>query len=571
MESVKNLNNKKVLLNPTHIIRLIEQYLIENNLSNTLQVLQQESRVKCNILPSIQEFKNEIKNRRWDNVLNTIDNLEINSEILLDLYELIIYDLIENDDRDVAKYFLNNISRSAMKEISNIDSINLQGRLQKLENLVNDTKVKMNEYYLKDRINKDEKLHRLLENLSSEVNEIEFPNRLEHLISEGLKRSFGENLEGLEDYNIISGKSRNEGDRIYHNGIPSVVVHSSYEEALENSDISCNYVKEQTKSLNFGVNSRIEVAKFSLDGEYLATGSIDGFIEIWDPEKFTLKEELSYQLENTGLQMMHSNTVTGINFTKDSKMLCSGDVQGNIKIFKVANGKCLREFPSAHSKAVTCIVFSKDNSQVISGSFDSTIRVHGLKAGTLIAELKGHTSFINDLIINWNEEKLYSASSDGLLKIWNVKHYELINTIKPPSSSCIVEIPINNILQDSRNGNIYICNRSNKIYLMNSKGEILKFFSTGRDKIINYSALSYDGSWLYCVDEENTLYTFSTRDNVIRNFFKIHSDLSKNELIEFGDKKKNDERGNDVIGLLHHPSKETLISYALDGCLNVYN
>ena len=31
----------KTLINPTHTIRLIEQFLIENNLLNTLQVLQQ--------------------------------------------------------------------------------------------------------------------------------------------------------------------------------------------------------------------------------------------------------------------------------------------------------------------------------------------------------------------------------------------------------------------------------------------------------------------------------------------------------------------------------------------------
>lgn len=568
MKNVNNSDNKKFLLNPTHTIRLIEQFLIENNLLNTLQVIQQESRIKCNILPSIQEFKNEIKNRRWHNVLKTIDNLEINQEYLLDLYELVIYDLIENDDREVARYFLNNLTRFDINQISKFDSVTLQGRFQKLENLVNDSKVKMNEYYFSERINKETKLNSLVENLSSEVYEIEFPNRLEHLISEGLKRNLGDNLEGIEDYNIISGKSISVKDS---NNPPSVIIHSNYEEAfnLENSENVCNYIKEQTKSLNFGVNSRIEVAKFSLDGEYLVTGSIDGYIEIWDSEKFTLKEELSYQIEQACLQM--SDTVTAVNFTKDSKMLCAGDIRGNIKIYKVANGKCLRDFPSAHSKGVTCVVFSKDNSQIISGSFDCSIRVHGLKAGSIIAELKGHTSFINDLIINWKEEKLYSASSDGLVKIWNIKHHELINTIRPPSSTQVVEIPINNILQDPKNGNIYICNRSNKIYLMNSKGENLKIFTTSRDKLINYSSLSYDGSWLYCVDEENTLYTFSTRDNIIRNFFKIHL---KNEVLEISnqiDQKNNNENVNDVIGLLHHPNKQILISYALDGCLNVYN
>src|SRR5690606_41140331 len=97
-------------------------------------------------------------------------------------------------------------------------------------------------------------------------------------------------------------------------------------------------------------------------GNYLVTGSSDGFIEIWDPVTAKLKPELSYQFEN--ILMLHKDSITALNFTKDSKMLVSGDITGNIKVFKVANGKCLREFELAHSKGITCLLFSKDNSIV---------------------------------------------------------------------------------------------------------------------------------------------------------------------------------------------------------------
>jgi WD40 repeat protein len=70
-------------------------------------------------------------------------------------------------------------------------------------------------------------------------------------------------------------------------------------------------------------------------------GSEDGFFDIWDPLNQKLKSDLTYQIENESAVMFHNDSVTTINFSKDFKMLCSGDNSGNIKLFKIANGKGL--------------------------------------------------------------------------------------------------------------------------------------------------------------------------------------------------------------------------------------
>lgn len=43
--------------------------------------------------------------------------------------------------------------------------------------------------------------------------------------------------------------------------------------------------------------------------------------------------------------------------------------------------------------------------------------MHGLKSGKTIKELRGHTSFVNDVYFSPDGSKLYSASSDGYVKV----------------------------------------------------------------------------------------------------------------------------------------------------------
>ena len=100
-------------------------------------------------------------------------------------------------------------------------------------------------------------------------------------------------------------------------------------------------------------------------------------------------------------------------------MLASGSEAGQVKVWKITTGQCLRKFEKAHSKGITCLMFSKDNSQIISSSFDTTIRAHGLKSGKTLKEFRGHTSYVNNII-----STLGKGSADIVLA-WKFIRYTL--------------------------------------------------------------------------------------------------------------------------------------------------
>ena len=156
-----------------------------------------------------------------------------------------------------------------------------------------------------------------------------------------------------------------------------------------------------------GHSSRVNCAVFGPNQSWLASGSADKSIRLWDV--------------NSGLELRalhgHKNWITALAVSRNGELLASGSNDRTVRVWSVSSGRELLTL-TGHQAVVDSVLFSPDDRWVISGSADNTIRIWDATSGREIQTLKGHTAGVTALAMS-DGKMLASGSADNSVRLWD--------------------------------------------------------------------------------------------------------------------------------------------------------
>lgn len=157
----------------------------------------------------------------------------------------------------------------------------------------------------------------------------------------------------------------------------------------------------------------VETVAFSIDDQYLATGSNDRTIRIWRVDDGQLVRTLAG----------HKSAIKVVAFSPNGDYLASGASDGEIKIWDWQTGQEVKAL-SGHTNQLTDLAWSPGGTKLASSGWDRKVRIWDFTTGT---ELRSFTSESWVRTVAWSPDGRFvlSGGDDLGLRVWQVDTGEL--------------------------------------------------------------------------------------------------------------------------------------------------
>ena len=135
----------------------------------------------------------------------------------------------------------------------------------------------------------------------------------------------------------------------------------------------------------------------------------DQTVRLWDTGSGAQKQVLSG----------HTAIITSVAFSRDGKLVASGDYDGSIRLWNLGTGTTVRTFPG-HVSLVYALDFSPDNRLLASAGADATARLWEVATGKPKKLLRGHVGPTWGASFSPGGRLLATSGADGTARIWEV-------------------------------------------------------------------------------------------------------------------------------------------------------
>jgi len=158
-----------------------------------------------------------------------------------------------------------------------------------------------------------------------------------------------------------------------------------------------------------GHESAVQAVAYSEHGPWIATGSADKTVRLYDTDSHDLQR----------VYKGPKDFVTALAFSPDGKTLAVASLDGAIRVYATGSSRLLRQL-TGHRSRIGALAFSPDGSVLASAADEGIVRLWDAKRGRTMRSLGGHAGGAKTVSFSPDGTRLASGGSDGMIRLWSV-------------------------------------------------------------------------------------------------------------------------------------------------------
>ena len=172
---------------------------------------------------------------------------------------------------------------------------------------------------------------------------------------------------------------------------------------------------ELLKMLKYGIYI-ISVVFSPVNEQLVAFGSRDGTVQLWD-----VAYDEPIEIGN------HMDWVSSVAFSPpDGKHVASCSDDKTICIWNIERRELAVGPLTECEDYVLAVAYSQDGKRLVSGSADNTVRIWNPETGQLLSTLNGHSAWVNSVAYSFDGSRIVSGSADCTILVWDAQSGEII-------------------------------------------------------------------------------------------------------------------------------------------------
>jgi WD40 repeat protein/serine/threonine protein kinase len=172
-----------------------------------------------------------------------------------------------------------------------------------------------------------------------------------------------------------------------------------------------------------GHADKVTSVRYSEDGRFLVTASLDGTARVWDVASGRTLATLSG----------HRAEVLAAALSPGGRRVVTASQDGSSRVWDVASGSLLFTLDEG-APAIVHSGFSTDGARILTVPQEGPPRVWAAQDGRLLAELKGHEGSVLHAELSPGGQRIVTAGDDQTARVWDARDGRLLLTLEGHSN-----------------------------------------------------------------------------------------------------------------------------------------